>query len=415
MKKSKFLQNDATLKILSIALAVFAWFSVVMFISTERTVTIRNVPVKIDVENSALNTLGLDLVSDGIVVTDVKITGHSSEIGSVSEKDITIEAILTGISEPGVYNVSVKATNINSTRDFKIVSVSPETFSLKFDRTATKQIAIELDLGDIQVADGYIMENIVVSPTTVLLTGPEEDINNVQSCVVKKEISNKLNKSEVFSSKLTLLDKDGKEIENSHISLSVNEVDITIPVLKSKELPITCSFLNMRPDFDYSSLVYRFSRPTIKVAGPEALIDKMSELSVGYVNSETLGDENKFEFDITLPSTFINIEDVNSVSLEFDFNGYEEGKFEVKTIELKNQPADYNVKVSTQKISSVNVFGPSEVIKNIKSGDLVAELDLSGVDLTVGQYKVPVSVYAPNHLNIWAKGTYYVVITVQAK
>ena len=84
-------------------------------------------------------------------------------------------------------------------------------------------------------------------------------------------------------------------------------------------------------------------------------------------------------------------------------------------IELKNQPADYSVTVSTQKISSVNIFGPSEVVKNIKSGDLVAELDLSGVDLTVGQYKVPVSVYAPNYLNVWAKGTYYVVITVQAK
>ena len=415
MKKSKFLQNDATLKVLSIALAIITWFAVVMFISTERTVIIKNVPVEIDVENSALSTLGLDLVSDKTIVTDVKITGHSSEIGSVSAKDITVEAILTGISEPGNYDVTIKASNTNSTRNFKIVSVSPETFSLKFDRSATKQIAIELDLGDIQVADGYIMENIVVSPTTVVLTGPEEDVNNVVACVIRKEIPNKLNKSEVFSSKLVLLDNDGNEIENKHLSLSVDEVDVTIPVLKSKELPITFSFLNMRPDFDTSSLVYNFSRQTIKVAGPEALIDKMSELNVGYVNLESLGDETEYEFDITLPSTFINIENVNSVSLKFDFNEYAEKEFEVKTIELKNQPADYNVTVSTQKISSVDVFGPSEVVKNIKSGDLVAELDLSGVDLTVGQYKVPVSVYAPNYLNVWSKGTYYVVITVQAK
>ncbi len=415
MKKSKFLQNDATLKVLSIVLAIITWFTVVMFISTERTVVIRDVPVKIDVKNSSLSTLGLDLVSDKTITTDIKITGHSSEVGSVSANDIVVEAILTGISEPGTYDIKIKASNTNSTRNFEIVSASPETFSLKFDRSATKQIAIELELGDIQVADGYIMENIVVSPTTVVVTGPEEDISNVATCVIRKDISNKLNKSEVFSSELILLDNDGKEIENQHLNLSVNEVDVTIPVLKSKELPITFSFLNMRDDFDTSSLKYQLSRQTIKVAGPESLIDKMSELNVGYVNLEALGDETKYEFDITLPSTFINIENVTSVSLDFDFNEYSEKEFEVKTIQIKNQSTDYNVTVSTQRISSVNIFGPSSVVKSMKSGDLVAELDLSEIDLTVGQYKVPVSVYAPNYSNIWSKGTYYVVVTVKAK
>ncbi len=415
MKKSKFLQNDATLKILSLVLAIVAWFTVVMFISTERTVIIRDVPVNIDIENSALNTLGLNLVSDKTIVTDVKITGHSSEVGSVSVNDIVVNAILTGISEPGTYNVSVKASNSNSARNFNIVSASPETFSLKFDRTASKQVPIELEFSDIQVSEGYIMENIVVSPTTVVVTGPEKDILDVSKCVIRKEISGKLNKSEVFTSKLILLDKDGKEIDNSHLSLSVDEVDVTIPILKSKELPITFSFLNMRDDFDVSSLKYELSHQTIKVAGPEVLIDKMSEINVGYVNLEALGDETHYEFDITLPSTFINIENTTSVSLDFNFDEYSEKVFEIKKIEIKNPPSHYEVTVSTKKISSVDIFGPSSVINSIKSGDLVAEIDLSGIGLAVGEFKIPVSIYAPNYSNVWSKGVYYAVLTVQAK
>ena len=59
---------------------------------------------------------------------------------SAKEKDITIEAILTGISEPGIYNVSVKATNVNSTRDFKIVFYAAENEYEKIKEKINKQI-----------------------------------------------------------------------------------------------------------------------------------------------------------------------------------------------------------------------------------------------------------------------------------
>lgn len=415
MKKFKFLENDTTLKIIAVAVAVISWFAVVMLVSTDLTVTIRNVPVVIDVEGSSLDTLGLNFISDKEIVTDVKISGERSVIGSVSADDIYVEAVLTGISEPGTYDVMVRASNANSTKNFNILSASPDNFSLKFDRSATKKMSVELQLGDIQVADGYVMENIVVSPTTVVVTGPEEEVLNVASCVIREDIDKKLNKSEVISSKVVLLDSDGKVINNSHLSLSVDEVDVTIPVLKCKTLPLTFSFLNIRSDFDTSSLKYQLSKQTIEVAGPESLIDKMSELNVGYVNLEALGDEDEYDFDIVLPSSFINIENVTNVSVKFDFENYSEKVIDVKNIELKNLPAHYDVTVSTQKISYVTVMGPESTISSIKSGDFVAELDLSEIDVTVGQYKVPVSIYAPNNPNVWAKGTHYVVVNIKAK
>ncbi len=415
MKKFKFLENDTTLKIISLAVAVVSWFTVVMFVNTDRTVTIRNVPVVIDEQNSALGTLGLNLISDKEILTDVKVSGERSVVGSVTKDDIYVEAVLTGISEPGTYSVAVRASNANSTKNFNIVSASPDNFSLKFDRSATKKVSVELELGDIQIQDGYVMENIVVSPTTIVVSGPEEDVLKVASCVIREDIDGKLSKSEVFSSKVVLLDNDGKVINNSHLSLSVDEVDVTIPVLKCKTLPLTFSFLNVRPDFDTSNLKYQLSKQTIEVAGPESLIDKMSELNVGYINLEALGDEVEYDFDITLPSSFINIENVTSVSVTFDFADYTEKIVEVKNIELKNIPAHYDVSVSTTKISYVTVMGPTEIMNNIKSGDFVAELDLSEIDITVGQYKVPVSIYAPNNLNVWSKGTYYVVVNIKAK
>ena len=69
---------------------------------------------------------------------------------------------------------------------------------------------------------------------------------------------------------------------------------------------------------------YQLSKQTIEVAGPESLIDKMSELNVGYINLEALGDDVEYDFDITLPSSFINIENVTSVSVTFDFADYTE-------------------------------------------------------------------------------------------
>ena len=64
-------------------------------------------------------------------------------------------------------------------------------------------------------------------------------------------------------------------------------------------------------------------------------------------------------------------------------------------------------------IDSVTVYGPKSVLESMTSNDIVAEIDISGQSVSLGQYRYPVSIYVPANNKVWACGEYTVMIVVE--
>ena len=286
---------------------------------------------------------------------------------------------------------------------------------MKFDRKTTKTLPVSLELNDLIVADGYMLEEVITSPTSITVTGPENDVIGVAGCIVKGNIDGEITTSTVITSNIVLIDGEGKEINNPHLSLSVDSVDITIPVLKRKTLPVEFTYTNVPDGFDTSSITYLFSNDSIEVAGPENLINQWNSINIGYIDLSELDSTREYEFDIVLPSSFVNVKNITTLIARFVLNDYETDTFVVSNINLENVPEDYEVSVNTQKISKVTIVGPADVIANLKKEDLVATIDMSKVDIITGQYKVPVTISSTHHNNVWAVGEYSVVLNVTEK
>ena len=416
MKIKKFLQNDNAVRVLSLIIALLAWIFVVVVVNPDAEAVVKNIPIVVDISGTSAERLGLEIISDEVLTANVTVTGDRTVIGSLDSDDIEVSAILTGISEPGTYSdIQLQVRKSSAGKSFEIETCSPSAITLKFDRKTTKTLPVSLELNDLTVADGYMLEEVITSPTSITVTGPENDVINVAGCIVRGNVDGKISASTVITSEIILIDGEGKEINNPHLSLSVDSVDVTIPVLKRKTLPVEFTYTNIPEGFDVNSISYIFSNDTIEVAGPENLIDQWNSVNIGYIDLSELDSTREYEFDIVLPSSFVNVKNITTLIARFVLNDYESDTFTVSDIKLVNEPDNYDVSVNTQKISKVTIVGPADIIANLKNDNLVALIDMSKVDIITGQYKVPVSIYSPQYNNIWAVGEYSVVLNVTEK
>jgi hypothetical protein len=80
-------------------------------------------------------------------------------------------------------------------------------------------------------------------------------------------------------------------------------------------------------------------------------------LSIGHINLSEVGLNYVEVFDVSLPSGFKNLDNVDGISVEVDTTGMTEANFVVKNIKAVNVPVNYEVSVDTVQISGVHMVG----------------------------------------------------------
>lgn len=401
----KLFDNDQFVRILSLVVAVFLWMFTVNAVDSDSTLTVHNVPVEVNVEESALGSMGLDTINGRDYKANVTIRGERNVIGGVEPEDIQVYAVLSNLSGPGNYDIRLEARDRNG-MGFTIKSVEPNTVKMQFDRLVTKKLPVQVELTGVSIPDGYLLESESVNPREVTVTGPEADMLRVYRCVVKAEVNRELSKTETIRTKIELQDQDGKVVESKYINLDTSTAEVTIPVLKKKEVPVKVEFLNVPPEFPLDELQYTYSQETIEIAGPEEDIDNLSEIHLGYIDMKELGESGAYPFDV---------ENIETVVVEFEDHNLTTKNFIIRNITVINEPVNYDITVATRSISGVKMVGRKSVLGSMSAQDIVAEIDVSDREITSGQIKVPVRIYAPTKGLVWASGSYEAIITIKEK
>ncbi len=413
-KKTSIFDDNLFLAIVSLIIAILGWFIVRSAIDTDSKVLRKGIPVSIDVEGSVLGSLGLSVIKEKQEYVNVEVQGEAYILGNLENDDIKISAQLSNISSPGVYDLRLEGIDVNN-KGFKVMSIKPETIKIKVDRLTTKHLPVELNLSGVTIPQGYYLENETISPSEVVITGPEIDVAKVSRAVVDLELNYTLEKTETSKGKIVLLDKEGNIVDTSHINLDATSADVTIPVLKTKEVPVKVSFLNVPKNFPIDKLQYTLSNETITVAGPVDSIDNYTEINLGYVDIKELNTQSIYSYNVSLMPGYVNIENIENVVVDFDMTNMGTKKFTVDNFKIVNPPAKYDISVVTSKINNVTMVGNEDVLEMMTSDDIVAEIDVSDLDFVVGKIKAPVTIYAPSKGLVWANGNQQVIINIKEK
>jgi len=407
----RFLNNDLILKILALVLAFAAWLLVVENMDRESYAQYRDIPIDMSNVENSISTLGLNSISPEVEVVSVNVSGVMYAIGNLSREDITVTPDISKVTGAGVYELplvgSVKGENIS------VTSINPSRITVRFDTLHSKVLSIESQLDGLKSEPGYLIQDELVNPAQVTITGPEAEVSRVSSCQVRTVVEGTLSETYSKKSELILLDKSGNPIQSDNISMDVKEATVTIPVLKIREIPVELRFMNVPQNFPLDELDFELSQESIQVAGAAASIDRYSSILLDHIDIKQLGIGSSYAFPVNLQNGFWNVENIQSVQVTLHNEDLASRKLTLENIQVINVPLGYQAQALAQQLTDVELIGDAQVLETITADDIIAEVDMGqSSQIEAGQLLMPVKIYAPGGDLVWAKGSYEVVVAI---
>ena len=408
-----FLNNNTLLKIVSVIIAFSVWLVMVENVDRESYATFREVNIDMSNVEDSISTLGLNSIRPDVEVASVNVSGIMYAVGNLDKDDIKIVPDISKVTGAGVYELPLVATVKDGIEDVQVTSVSPSRITVRFDTLHSKVLDINSNLNGIKGEIGYLIQDELVNPAQVTITGPEAEVSRISSCEIRTTIDEKL--SETYSKKdsLVLLDKNGNEITSENISMDVTEATVTIPVLKIRDIPVELQFMNVPKNFPIDNLEFTLSSNSVSVAGVQASIDKYSSILLDHIDFKKLGLGSSYAFSVNLPTGFWNVENVQSVQVSLNDDDLARKKINLENINIVNVPLGYNARALSQQLTDVEFIGEVDDLMTLSADDVIAEVDMNqNSEIEVGQVLMPVKIYVPNGSCVWAKGSYEVVVFI---
>lgn len=284
---------------------------------------------------------------------------------------------------------------------FDIDSISPAYVDVTFAQIGTQKFTVEVE-ASVDPAEGYYLGEKQASPAEVTLRGPVDELARVARVVARVESDEKRDRTMLDSAALEFLDADGHAITDSSITvLEGEQVEVTIPVLKLKEVPLKFEFSNVPAGYDPAELNASISPATIRIAGAADTVDGIESVNAGFINLARVQLGKAETLKIQLSEGLVNVDDVQEATVTFDTSGYGEPRaITVSDIRVVNAPSGVDVKVITESINNVTLVGEAEELAAISPSDVIAQVDASAQNITVkgsGQQQFSAQIIVTGH------------------
>lgn len=416
-RRIKFIKDkgtDFSLRILAFIIAVISWF--IMSITQFPTInkTIAGVHVDFNMSGTAAEERGLAALNYKDITVDVEISGMNYEIGTYTENDLIATVDLNDVTKEGTYRLDIEVRSSHTTDRCTIVSVTPDSIEVDFDRITQKTIEISAEAPMITAEEGYTLREPTVTPSEITIEGPKNELDNISRVAAKVSGSKRLMEDTTLSTEdIVFYDADDNKLDSSKFSIkSGNSYDVNFVVYKKKTLNLSVNILDAPDDFDISSLPMTLSQESLSVITPH--LDEVDEedIIIGSISLKEINLSRPFTFEVPLETGEINMSGNNSVSVTFDDKGYTSATFTLhaENIELQNAPPAFESTVDTNMVTEVTIYGPEDIVSKLTDDDIYATVSLSDVKGT-GSYTKEARIYAKGYNNVWCFGNNEIQVT----
>ena len=156
------------------------------------------------------------------------------------------------------------------------------------------------------MAEGYIAGTVELLPETLEVRGQQSDLRQISYAQVTLDIED-ASSTVVELLDFELYDFNDQVIDNKNIHPMSESVQVTVPVLKVKDVPLTVNLVESA-GARLENYTWSLSYISITLSGESSQMAAISELVVGTLALEDLREQETFTYDIPVP------EDVNNLS-----------------------------------------------------------------------------------------------------
>ena len=407
---------DFGLRIIAVIAAIIVWF--ILAITQYPTInrTINDVPVNISLENTIAKEKGLSALNFKDLTVDVEIKGMNYEIGNYKAGDLSANVDVSKVTKEGQYVLDIDVKSTHSSDSCTIVSVSPSTVVVDFDRITQKSVPLEVEAPSISADEGYTLKDATVNPNEITLQGPENNLAKITRAVAKISATDKLSEDKSFKAdEIVLYDKDNNVVNDSSVTMG-DKKDFTVNfvIYKKKTIKFNLEVTGAPENFDVSSLPITYSQNEVTILTPKLKDSDVETITIGSVPLSQLRLGWSAEYEIPLSAGEVNLSGESKVKVTLDSQNYTTNIFRVSNIITKNNPDGMSVAKETQSLHAVTIIGPAIDLTNLQENDLVASVDLSDVSKE-GSYSKTATISISGHSRVWCFGTNEVQIVVSEK
>ena len=392
IKIKESLTNNVGIKISAVMIAAIVWLAVININDPEKTKVIYNIPVTVTNEE-VITDMGMVYNLESKNTVNITVSGKRSIVSPLSAEDFVATASLKELSKVNAVPVEVSAKKNSISGKITVVKQSVQTATVNVEEIGKQEFDIEVEFNG-KVADGYVIGTYSLSRNTVDVKAPMSVLDRITRVVATCN----LDKSDADISqrcKLLLYDKHGKEIKADNVGMSVRKVDVSVNILKEKEIPIRVNSVG-NPASGYEVAGMKLSKENIKVVGTKEALSDLDILEVNGsidITNQTGDVTENIDLNDYLPEGVKIQEDSNlEVTIKIDKLVSKTYTIKASDIKVENLKEGLDATFSAKEIK-ITLQGEKKVMKEITKSQLNASIDLEGYDK--GTVTVPVSITIP--------------------
>lgn len=422
MKMPKFtlrqlFSNTKFVVVFSIVVAFIFWIVVALEYAPVIENEIKDIPVKIDMNNSVPDKLGLQIFGQSEFTINVTVKGNRYIVGGdlLTADDFDATAQTAYVDSAGKHSLLVKVTAKDVNADYEIVSKSADYIEVFFDKYAEKEIEVTPRIiSDLEeyTPDDYLFDksDIFYNVKTVKISGAQTEVSSVTAAYADIEIDRKMTETQTVDSNIVL--SNGNDLELKYVKINGESsltVPVTLPVYKIENVSTSIAFKNAPSDYINQPIEYSISPQYVKVALLQNGSDTSENLTVGTIDFSDISPTSKsFSFDAANIKNAKMLDGTTTFYVELKTDSLSSSDFIIKSGSVSVTGSDTVTKndVDISSIGSITVVGKQAELNTVTSDMISVVIDLTGVNLKTGENSVPCTVTLKNSKDCWINGSY---------
>ncbi len=414
----KRVRQNIILIILCFVAAFILWLYVMEVESPEYEQEISMINVELENKSALQKDSELSVYSVEGGSISIRVSGKKSIVGNLKSDDIYAYADLSSIKYAGSHAVEI---SVKLPEGVQLVDVYPKSVTVLVDETYTDDFDITDRKFNLHIAAPYYVGNVELQYDVVTVTGPRRIVSQISKAQVAIDMKN-MTTTFTQSCDVDLIMNDGKEVSANnmkYLSLSVSDMEVTVPIYKTKDEKVEVDFKN--GIIDDSLVEVTVSPAIISVSGDtEKLKDNSKVLDKIIIDEKNI---ESFPYTVTagvktqVPGVTVNQDENQTVTVTVELRESVVSKtFICDKFEIIGASDKSEYQIITDKIS-VTLIGKSDVLEQITSDDIIANIDISGYaegSEGVIESNAEISVNAKQNGEVFALGAHNVKFEIKS-
>lgn len=382
--KEKLFSNLA-LKLLAVVLGFIVWVAVLNIDDSAVTKQIKDIPIELLNAEAITDQNQLFSITSGDTV-DIIIKGRKSVVNTLSREDFLATADMSKISITNAVPISVSAKD-EAVKNSISITVVDDVMHVELEEEKTVAVPVTVVTTG-QVAEGYIAGNGVATPNLINVKGAESVVSSIDVVEIVVDVTDRTTD---VSTNCTPVFKNasGKEISSNAISCDVDNIDVTVPIYRTKKIPVNIETKG-NPAAGYVVAAVEYVPETIAIGGESSVINSIKSVDISDIDISGYDSDYETTIDIVkyLPDGVVVSEDNEMVNVKITIEKSVEKDITISAddVSIENKTDNYYYEISFENGQTVKVKGSSEVVSKLKASDLHISVD--GQGLSIGTNEV---------------------------